>query len=253
MSTEIFKTTIKVPHQQLDARLLVPQSPVPGILFVHGWGGSQHFDLKRAHTIAGMGCICLTFDLAGHNANQHEREEVTREQNFQDICAAFDTLSNHPMVDSSSIAIVGHSYGAYLACLLSEFRSVRWLSLLAPALYPDDDWLAPKDQLNRELLQDYRLHTHTPQENRALQACSKFTGDVLLFEAEYDELIPRQTLLTYRQAFSQAHSLTHRVLEGSNHALDEKVAQRDYSVLLYRWIQEMIIGARIGHLPGNAS
>ena len=65
MSTEIFHTTIKVPHQQLDARLLVPQSPVPGILFVHGWGGSQHFDLKRAHTIAGMGCICLTFDLAG--------------------------------------------------------------------------------------------------------------------------------------------------------------------------------------------
>ena len=35
--------------------------------------------------------------------------------------------------------------------------------------------------------------------------------------------------------------------------LDEKVAQRDYSVLLYRWIQEMIIGARIGHLPSNAT
>lgn len=43
--------------------------------------------------------------------------------------------------------------------------------------------------------------------------------------------------------------VTHRVLKESNHALDEKVAQRNYSVLLYRWIQEMIIGALIGHLP----
>lgn len=249
MSTDIFKTTIKVAHQQLDARLLVPQSPIPGILFVHGWGGSQRFDLKRAHTIAGMGCICMTFDLAGHNASDQERQKVSREQNFQDICAAFDTLASHPMVDANSIAIVGHSYGAYLACLLSEFRAVRWLSLLAPALYPDEDWLAPKDQLKRSLLQDYRLQSHTPQGNRALHACSKFTGDVMLFEAEHDELIPRQTLLTYRQAFSQANSLTHRVLKESNHALDEKVAQRNYSVLLYRWIQEMIIGARIGHLP----
>lgn len=253
MSTEIFNTSITLPHERLDARLLVPQSPIPGILFVHGWGGSQRFDLKRAHTIAGMGCICLTFDLAGHNATQQDREKVTRAQNLQDICAAFDTLCSHPMVDDSSIAIVGHSYGAYLACLLSEFRSIRWLSLLAPALYPDDDWLSPKDQFNREVLQDYRLQTHTPTENRALHACSKFKGDVLLFEAENDELIPRQTLLTYRQAFSQAHSLTHRVLADSNHALDEKVAQRNYSVLLYRWIQEMIIGARIGHLPGNAN
>lgn len=39
------------------------------------------------------------------------------------------------------------------------------------------------------------------------------------------------------------------MLKESNHALDEKVAQRNYSVLLYRWIQEMIIGALIGHLP----
>ena len=253
MSTDIFTTKIKVPHQQLDARILVPQSPIPGILFVHGWGGSQRFDLKRAHTIAGMGCICLTFDLAGHTASLLDRESVTREQNFQDICAAFDTLRSHPMVDPDSMAIIGHSYGAYLACLLSEFRPVRWLSLLAPALYPDDDWLAPKDQLNRSLLQDYRLHTHTSKENRALRACSKFGGDVLIFEAENDELIPRETILSYRQAFADARSLTHRVLVDCDHALNEKVAQRNYSVLLYRWIQEMIIGARIGHLPLDAN
>lgn len=137
--------------------------------------------------------------------------------------------------------------------MLSACRPVRWLSLLAPALYPDEDWFTPKDQLNRSLLKNYRHLTHAPRENRALKACTRFEGDVLLFEPANDDLVPRQTILSYRQAFTSANSLTHRVLYEADHGLSEKVAQRNYSVLLYRWIQEMIIGARIGHLPNDAN
>ena len=36
-----------------------------GVLFVHGWGGSQQQYLARAREIAALGCVCLTFDLAG--------------------------------------------------------------------------------------------------------------------------------------------------------------------------------------------
>lgn len=248
MSTTISPTVIHSASRTLNAHLLRPNAPIPGILFLHGWGGSQRFDLKRAKELAGLGCICLTFDLSGHNEHDQDRQHITREQNLQDACAAYDVLAQHPYVDPQSIALIGHSYGAYLGILLSRHRAVRWLSLLAPALYQDEQWLTPKDQLNRHFLQSYRLQPHSPTDNEALRASSEFKGDVLLLEAEHDEYIPKATIFSYRQAFQQANSMTHRVLYEADHALTDKSAQQSYSALLYRWVQEMIIGARVGQL-----
>ena len=47
----------------IDGTLIMPGQRLPGVLFVHGWGGSQERDLDRARGIAGLGCVCLTFDL----------------------------------------------------------------------------------------------------------------------------------------------------------------------------------------------
>ena len=68
---------------------------MPGVLFVHGWGGSQQRDLTRARGIAGLGCVCLSFDLRGHAQTGHS-ETVTREQNLDDLLAAYDLLAQHP-------------------------------------------------------------------------------------------------------------------------------------------------------------
>ena len=45
------------------ATIVAPETLLPGILFVHGWGGSQEQYLVRAREIAELGCVCLTFDL----------------------------------------------------------------------------------------------------------------------------------------------------------------------------------------------
>ncbi|MEZ2721844.1 alpha/beta hydrolase family protein [Paenalcaligenes hominis] len=245
-------TPIRIPLQDnfdLEAHFLTPSVPIPGVLFIHGWGGDQRFDLKRAHHLAGLGCVCLTFDLTGHHASQAQRCEVTREQNLQDVCAAYDRLLSHPWVDPNAIALIGHSYGAYLAVLLSQLRPVRWLSLLAPALYQDEGWFKPKDQLNKTLLSAYRKKLHPKSDNQALRACAVFSGDVLLLETEHDNFIPRQTILSYRNAFLEAKSITHRILYGADHGLTQKTAQQAYSSLLFHWAHEMIMGARTGLLP----
>ena len=249
MSIHVFSTRIQVPDTPpLQAHFLSPSAPIPGILFIHGWGGDQRFDLKRAQNLAGLGCLCLTFDLTGHHEHEIERDQVTRAQNLRDVCLAYDKLISHPLVDPQSIAVVGHSYGAYLATLLSQLRDIRWLSLLAPALYQDDEWLKPKDQLNRSLLATYRQQALSKEDNQALLAGSLFKGDVLLLEAEHDHYIPKQTILNYRNAFTEAKSMTHRIIYEADHALTKKSAQHNYSTLLYRWAQEMITGARTGLL-----
>lgn len=236
---------IEVAGSELQGTFLTPRSKIPGVLFIHGWGGSQSFDLLRAQGIAALGCICLTFDLRGHAATEAQREQVSRDDNLHDVMAAYDRLAAHPGLDSTEVAVVGSSYGAYLAAILSGLRKVRWLALQVPALYPDDHWFRPKDQLDRGVLRALRNRTVGPEENRALAACAGFQGDVLIVESEHDDFIPHSTVMNYRSAFRRAHSMTHRIIDGADHALTEKTAQRAYTGILVNWITEMITGARI--------
>ncbi|CAB3628074.1 alpha/beta hydrolase [Achromobacter marplatensis] len=236
---------LSVDGQTLDGTFLTPEDKVPGVLFIHGWGGSQAFDLNRAKGIAALGCVCLTFDLRGHAATREQQLQVTREDNLRDVVAAYDRLAAHPSLDSGSVVVVGSSYGGYLAALLSSLRRVRWLALHVPALYLDDEWLLPKNQLNRETLRAYRNSYVPPESNRALKACADFAGDVLIVEAEHDTFIPHSTIMSYRSAFRRSHSLTHRIIDGADHALTEKTAQRAYTSILVNWVTEMVTGARI--------
>lgn len=110
MEAKLSSIEIPVDQDELSGTLLTPTG-MPGVLFVHGWGGSQHHSLVRAREAVGLGCICMTFDLRGHEGYASMRQSVTRAQNLDDIKAAYDQLASLPYVDAHSIAVVGLSYG----------------------------------------------------------------------------------------------------------------------------------------------
>ncbi|WP_236173206.1 alpha/beta hydrolase family protein [Pseudomonas pseudonitroreducens] len=235
---------IDVGSLRLQGNFLSPRTHVPGVLFVHGWGGSQERDLRRARGIAGLGCVCLTFDLAGHGAGEALQSTITREDNLRDLLAAYDRLVAHPRIDPNAIAVVGTSYGGYLAAILTELRAVRWLALRVPAMYRDEDWDVAKRDLPRDDLMAYRASPIPAASNRALKACSGFKGDVLLVESEHDDFVPHATIMSYRAAFQYTHSLTHRVIDQADHALTSEQSQAAYTDILVRWITEMVVGER---------
>ncbi|QRY77859.1 alpha/beta fold hydrolase [Pseudomonas sp. PDNC002] len=239
---------IDVGALRLQGNFLSPRTHVPGVLFVHGWGGSQERDLKRARGIAGLGCVCLTFDLAGHGAGAALQGSITREDSLRDLLAAYDRLAAHPRIDLQAIAVVGTSYGGYLAAILTELRAVRWLALRVPAIYRDEDWHVPKRDLPREDLMAYRASRIPAASNRALKACSGFGGDVLLVESEHDEFVPHSTIMSYRAAFQRTHSMTHRIIDQADHALTTEIAQAAYTDILVRWVTEMVVGERSSRL-----
>lgn len=244
---------IQVDDEVIAGTLLSPERKVPGILFVHGWGGSQRRDLARAKGIAGLGCVCLTFDLRGHEKTSASKQTVSRAHNLADIVAAYDQLVGHPSVDSGKIAVIGSSYGGYLAAILSSLRPVKWLALRVPALYWDGEWNRPKSLLDRERLALYRSVPRVPSHNRALASCAQFRGDVLLVESEHDEFVPHTTLMSYRAAFEQSHSLTHLIVDGAGHALSQDSDQQAYTSILTSWISDMVIGARVGDYPHHSA
>jgi pimeloyl-ACP methyl ester carboxylesterase len=254
MSARDTKIEIAVGAEHIAGTLITPATTLPGVLFVHGWGGNQQQYLARAREIAALGCISLTFDLRGHARTEPQQETVSREDNLQDVLAAYDELVGHPGVDASAIAVVGSSYGGYLATILTTLRPVRWLALRVPALYKDANWALPKKQLHKDAdLHAYRRRHVKPQDNRALGACAAFKGDVLIVESEKDETVPHRTIENFVEACLRARSLTYRVIEGADHGLSETSAQRAYSELLVNWLTEMVFGARAAGTTAQGS
>ncbi|MFM0485061.1 alpha/beta fold hydrolase [Paraburkholderia strydomiana] len=251
MTAERYGVQIKLERGYLDGTVLAPKTAVPGVLFVHGWGGSQEQYLERARQAVALGCICLTFDLTGHGRTQDEQQNVTRETNLQDLLAAYDALVAHPSIDRDAVAVVGSSYGGYLATILTELRPVRWLGLRVPALYLDDGWNTPKRALHVEHdLVAYRKRIVASSDNRALRAAARFGGDVLLVESEHDKIVPHPAIASYLQAFLNAHSLTYRIIAGADHGLSDDASQRAYTSLLMNWLTEMVAGQRAGDRGG---
>ena len=236
--------TIAVDSQHVEATLVVPRTLIPGVLFIHGWGVDRDTYLNRARELAALGCICLLFDMRGHAATVEQRDEVTRDDNLADVVAAYDHLAAHPLVDPSAIAVVGSSYGGYLAAVLTGVRAVRWLGMRVPALYQDEDWFVPKQQLRDHGLEAFRLAPVDADANRALGACAAFRGDVLLVKSGNDEVIPEPVIRNYLTALTDVKSLTYRVIDGADHALSEQPWQQFYASLLLGWVNEMVIAAR---------
>jgi uncharacterized protein len=235
---------ITVADRRISGTIISPSALAAGVLFVHGWAGNQMQYFARARELGRLGCVCLTFDLYGHAKTMSFQGTVTREDNLNDIIAAYDRLARLPLVDPAAIGIIGSSYGGYLAAILTARRPVRWLALRAPALYKDEDWSHPKQLLNRDELTKYRLANVKPSENRALAACAAFEGDVLLVESEHDHLVPAAVTANYRTSFEKARSVTVRVLEGADHALSELRWQEAYTALLATWAAEVIVPGR---------
>lgn len=239
------KVTIEVGGQKVVGTLLSPEAPVPGFLFIHGWGGDQEEDLGHAEELARLGCICFTFDLRGHAGSDADKEHVTRQDGLDDVIAAYDYLAAQPLIDKAAIGVIGTSYGGYLAMLLTAERPVRWLAMRVPALYPDEHWDTPKSKLDKSVVRAYRKHPHQAGSDRALSACGEFRGDVLIVESEKDEQIPREAMISMQGAFRQVNSLSHRIIHGATHAMRDAHHQRVYTTLLTGWVEEMVRASRL--------
>jgi len=232
--------SIAVDDQSINGRLLEPPDAdgrCPAVLFVHGWGSSQRRSIGKARQLVHAGFVCLTFNLRGHARTVEQRETVTRAQNLRDVLAAYDLLTAQADVDTERVAVVGGSYGGYLATLLTAERDVRALALRVPALYKDEDFDRPKRELNLDPdLPAYRRRRLQPSDNIALAAAARFNGDVLIVESEHDTVIPHPVIANYLRAFDGAASLEHEVIRDADHGLSEKAWRRAWGVVLVRWV-----------------
>jgi pimeloyl-ACP methyl ester carboxylesterase len=238
--------SIPVDDQQIAGTFVASQAKnLPGVLFAHGWGGSQEQCLVPARLAAGRGCACLTFDFRGHGRTLDQRIQITREDSLRDIVAAYDVLASRPEVDPKAISIAGFSYGGYLAAIMTTLRPVSALALRAPAIYRDANWNLPKVKLHEDPeLVLYRRHPVSWDDNRALLACVAFAGDVLILASGQDDVVPAPVSESYAAACTHARSLISHVIAGADHGLSDERWRREYTARLVDWLTKVMIKPR---------
>lgn len=212
----------------------------PAILLVHGWRGSSRKYVELAKTVfAPMGYVCLAVDLLGHGKSGGDIEKVSRRDNLDAVLYAYDALAKNPRVDHKSISAYGASYGAYLLALASRYRKFYALALRAPALYPDRGFSKHHNFVTDAERARFRRMRVMPEQNRALRALTRFTGDVLLIDGWRDDVVPWPTVQNYLRALGNAR-LTHREIMCADHVLSSKRARQAVDRALAIWFHGLL-------------
>lgn len=213
----------------------------PAILFIHGWTSSQKSNVQYAQSLSKLGYICMSVDLGGHGESEGNIQKLTRKDFLNDTFAAYDYLANMNGVDGDNISVVGSSFGAYLAILLSSKRKIKNLALRVPANYPNSSFNQPQilfsGNNDPDILQE-RFQEVNKTPTYTLEAVSNFSGNVLLVQSEKDDLIPHQTIENYMSAVGEKNKLTHIVMKGASHSIQDQKSRDEYEQILIDWFKD---------------
>lgn len=101
-----------------DLHLPAGGGKLPAFIVLHGFAGSKdnsHAE-KMARLLAGWGYAALRFDFRGCGKSGGKRGYILCHDQVADAKNALTWLAGHPRIDASRIAVIGHSFGAAIAC-----------------------------------------------------------------------------------------------------------------------------------------
>ena len=98
-------------REEVPMLYLAPRNAekIPGVLIAHGYAGSKQLMLGYAHVLAHAGYAVMLWDFDSHGANAKPLERGSLQQNLD---VAYAALVEQPEVDSSRLALLGHSMGS---------------------------------------------------------------------------------------------------------------------------------------------
>lgn len=215
----------------------------PAILFIHGWMSSEKNYLERAEALTKLGFVCLTFSMRGHGKSDGDIKKQTRQDFLNDVLAAYDFLVGQKNIDSNNINVVGASFGAYLAALVSQKRSVKNLAFRVPANYPDESFNDVQFNFsgdNSAMLLHPKFKALQSEQSYTLKALHNFSGNLLLIESEHDEFIPHQIVENYLNAVKDKSKLSYVIMKDTGHNLSNEKMLQEFIQILTDWFADKI-------------
>jgi len=215
----------------------------PAILVVHGWTGKKLNSYQYAEALAKLGFICFLFDMRGHGTSEGDIKTFTIREFLDDVIAAYDYLLELDKVDKDNVSAVGSSFGGYMVALLSEKRTIKNLSMRAPADYPNENFdqlaYSASASVNPDAV-NWRSEERSSHDTYALEAISNFNGNIQIIESENDTLVPHQTLQNYIDVASHVNKLTHTVIKDAPHSIKDGPFKDQVEKILVDWFKDKI-------------
>jgi len=126
------------PEWRLEGAWHAPEGdmPFPAVVVAHPhplWGGTMHNPVvvQIAHTLAARGWGALRVNFRGVGSSQGQYDEGRGE--IDDLTGALDWLAARPEVDAGRLAVVGYSFGAWVAARVAV-RDARIQAYVGVAL-----------------------------------------------------------------------------------------------------------------------
>jgi len=119
-------------HEPLDIR-----GKLPWVLCLHGFGGNKsgrsRYLVDLSCRLAEAGIATIRFDFRGAGDSEGQFKEQTVETLIEDAKAALTYGLLQPHFDPTRCALLGRSFGAYIASLLApEVKNLKALALMVP-------------------------------------------------------------------------------------------------------------------------
>jgi len=190
------------------------------------------FISRKPHT------ICLTVALRGMGSDG-DINRLCRADYLEDVIAAYDYLANTTGVDTANIQVVGESFGAYLACLLSAKRPVRKMALRVPTDFSNEGFAdIPYFRLTGNSPNQWKCKKHAFSESFALKAINEFRGNLMMVSSERDLHVPIQTTENYLAAVHDSTKLEYFHMKKATHGMLHPKLQWEYIQKLSKWLRK---------------
>jgi hypothetical protein len=116
---------------------------------------------------------------------------------------------------------------------------VKSLIIRVPTDFPDEGFdKTPHILLAGNLSRDWKIKEHHYDESYALNALHSFKGSVLIVASEHDEFVPLQSTQNYLLALSATEKADYYLMKSAAHALINPFRQREYIMVLIKWLLE---------------
>jgi hypothetical protein len=136
------------------------QHKLPGILIVEGSGKSGFNEepegspfVQLANALAEKGFVVFKYNKRGSGENSNNgsfwRSTFTIDRN--DAQSAFDELRLNPLVDSSRIFLIGHSFGGPQSLLLATKNKIAGIVMLTSTIGPTDKLMLEQNAILMDL------------------------------------------------------------------------------------------------------
>jgi uncharacterized protein len=207
------RVEFKSGEETLRGSLFIPEGkgPFASVIFFHGSGGNGEMHFELAKKVSEKGILGFAFNYRGCGKSDGKFEEQTLEMGMVDGRAAVEFLLSQKEADRSRLGFSGGSFGGFLASLFSAEYNPKSLVLIAPAAYSPEVYITQRDS-DDDFKKDF-------EESVAYKKLAEFTGNLLIVECEFDDVLPKGMVEKYLEVAGSTSKKEYFLLREAKHRI----------------------------------